>query len=289
MTASIFPLPFADGVHSMRFYRAGATSGAFSGNEWQFLIPGNTREQIGSTQTGSTPVTVTGTLSRRSITPGSVAVHWTKVSSVTNEDPTVAPAENGVVLSFTVTTAHSPISNDNFVINWTEGATGKTATINQYGAISGTNAANISSAALNRTTGVLTIVFGATHAPAANTIRVSYSYAGTDATVTDSNGTFTATGVTGTVNYSSGDISLTFTGAAVVPYNGSTVTVDYDGLQGWSKGIRITSEAGGYVEISFDGTNVHGRVDDGAVVEYFDRYEGGISLRGSGDFIVEAW
>ena len=287
--ASIFPLPSPNGIYSLRTYQAGTCTGAFSGNQFQFFIPGNTGEQLGATQSGTSPTTVTGTLSRVPVQPGTVVIHWTKSTAVTGEDPTVAPAENGVILIFTVTTLHSPITNDAFVIAWTEAAAAKTASIDRYGNITGTNASNISTATLNRTTGVLNITFAGGHPPDANSIRVSYSYASPAATVTDSGGKFSASGVVGTINYSTGDISVTFTGSTVVPYNGGLITVDYSGIQGWSKGIRITSAAGGYVEISFDGTNVHGRVDNGAAVEYLDRYEAGIAVRGSGAFIVEAW
>jgi hypothetical protein len=216
-------------------------------------------------------------------------VHWTKSVQVVGEDPTVSPAENGVVLIFSVTLAHAPITNDDVVVTWLESGIAKTATVSYTNVVKGANAANVSTVLLDRSTGDLDIIFAAGHAPDANSIRASYSYIGSAASVSDSAGRFSASGVVGTINYHTGDLSLTFTGAAVVPYNGSTVTVDYSGEQGWSRGIRITSSVGGYVEFSFDGTNVHGRIDNGSVFEYLDRYEAGIALRGSGTFVLEAW
>lgn len=59
--------------------------------------------------------------------------------------------------------------------------------------------------------------------------------------------------------------------------------------QAWSQGIRIRATVAD-LEISFDGTNVHGRVASGATAEYYDRHEGGIYVRGTGSvFFLEAW
>lgn len=58
--------------------------------------------------------------------------------------------------------------------------------------------------------------------------------------------------------------------------------------QAWSKGIRIQA-SGGNISFSFDGTNDHGYVADGDVATYSDRYEGGIAIKGTGTFTLEAW
>jgi len=59
--------------------------------------------------------------------------------------------------------------------------------------------------------------------------------------------------------------------------------------QGWSGSIRVRA-LGAAVEISFDGTNVHGYIPSGEEGTYWDRYEGGIAVRGAGaTFHVEAW
>jgi hypothetical protein len=62
--------------------------------------------------------------------------------------------------------------------------------------------------------------------------------------------------------------------------------------QAWSYGIKVKVSAvgGDYVEYSFDGTNVHGKILAGEAVEpFFARHEGGISLRGVGTYWLEAW
>jgi len=58
--------------------------------------------------------------------------------------------------------------------------------------------------------------------------------------------------------------------------------------QGWSYTIQITATTAN-IEFSFDGTNVHGIVLAGKTNQYQKRHEGGIAVRGSGTFYVEAW
>jgi len=63
----------------------------------------------------------------------------------------------------------------------------------------------------------------------------------------------------------------------------------------WCRQIRIVNLGGGDLEISFNGTTVHGYIPVGSLpVYYHDRTgEGGISVRGFGgaavSFIIEAW
>ena len=57
----------------------------------------------------------------------------------------------------------------------------------------------------------------------------------------------------------------------------------------WSGGIRVTA-SGADIEISFDGTNVHGLIKSGTSAVYYKRYEAGIAFRGAGGTAyVEAW
>jgi hypothetical protein len=58
--------------------------------------------------------------------------------------------------------------------------------------------------------------------------------------------------------------------------------------QGWSYTICVRA-VGGDLEISFDGTNVHGFILSGTQTQYQKRHEGGISVRGAGTFHIEAW
>lgn len=58
--------------------------------------------------------------------------------------------------------------------------------------------------------------------------------------------------------------------------------------QGWCTQVQIRA-VGGDLTISFDGVNDHGFVLSGTQTVYFDRYEGGISVKGTGTFHIEAW
>lgn len=66
-------------------------------------------------------------------------------------------------------------------------------------------------------------------------------------------------------------------------------TTDTPAKAGYSNTIIIKS-TGAALEFSFDGTNVHGKVDAGETLVMRQRYEGGISVRGAGaTFRITAW
>lgn len=58
--------------------------------------------------------------------------------------------------------------------------------------------------------------------------------------------------------------------------------------QAWSNSIRVTAGASD-LNISFDGTTDHGFIPAGESQVYWDRYEGGIAVKGAGTFHIEAW
>jgi len=58
--------------------------------------------------------------------------------------------------------------------------------------------------------------------------------------------------------------------------------------QGWSNSIRVRA-VGGDLNISFDGTTDHGFIPSGEAQTYWDRFEGGIAVKGAGTFHIEAW
>jgi len=58
--------------------------------------------------------------------------------------------------------------------------------------------------------------------------------------------------------------------------------------QAWSSSIRIRATSGN-ITFSFDGVTDHGFVPLSDMHVYWDRYEGGIAIKGSGTFHVEAW
>jgi len=91
---------------------------------------------------------------------------------------TISPAEDGVALGpFTVQLAQIPLDSSDLTITWDNGSA-RTATLSGATTLtaSGTDAAGVASASIDRTTGVLTITFAATYAPNANTLTVSYAY-----------------------------------------------------------------------------------------------------------------
>lgn len=53
--------------------------------------------------------------------------------------------------------------------------------------------------------------------------------------------------------------------------------------------IRVYNDGSSELRISFDGTNDHGAVKAGEMGYYRNRYEGGIAVKGSGAFRIEAW
>lgn len=84
------------------------------------------------------------------------------------------------------------------------------------------------------------------------------------------------------------------------PSGGGVASPNVDGSAGpppmaWCAGIQIQIEAGAYLEYTFDGVTVHGRITGGVTEfvrnEYRDRYEAGIAVRGTNlaAFILEAW
>lgn len=58
--------------------------------------------------------------------------------------------------------------------------------------------------------------------------------------------------------------------------------------QSWSNSIRVRATTVD-LNISFDGITDHGFIPVGAEQTYWDRYEGGISVKGGGTFHIEAW
>lgn len=93
--------------------------------------------------------------------------------------------------------------------------------------------------------------------------------------------------------FPSGVYSLRFyqTGTATASFSDNVwqfLLPDGSGNQAWSKGIRVKAKSG-TIYFSFDGTTIHGQVLSGESIDYWDRYEAGIAIKGTGDFIVEAW
>ena len=58
--------------------------------------------------------------------------------------------------------------------------------------------------------------------------------------------------------------------------------------QAWSNSIRVRATSAD-LNISFDGVVDHGYIPAGEAQVYWDRYEGGIAVKGAGTFHIEAW
>ena len=96
--------------------------------------------------------------------------------AVSAENPTMSPAEDGVAVGpFTATLANTPITSAAITLHWLESTVAKTATITGTSTLGGANAANLSAASINRTTGALSITFAGGHPPDANSITVDYA------------------------------------------------------------------------------------------------------------------
>lgn len=121
-----------------------------------------------------------GTLYLRSIsTTGFTAaldVTTADAGTVSGENPTMAPAENGVLLgAFTTTLAAPPLTTAAITLHWLESTVAKSATITGTTTLGGSNAANLSAGSINRTTGALSVTFAGGHPPDTNSITVDYA------------------------------------------------------------------------------------------------------------------
>lgn len=83
------------------------------------------------------------------------------------------------------------------------------------------------------------------------------------------------------------------------PFGGGVSTPDDPKPQIWSDNVRVVNlDPTNFLEFSFDGVNVHGKIGPESGLSYRNRSEGGIALRGKSPanvivdnvpFIVEAW
>lgn len=111
-------------------------------------------------------------------------------------------------------------------------ADAKTAFIDDIDDVLGTDAGNIALAVLTRSTGVLEITFTG-DGPDTDSIRFSYTPEDTTVeTITDDgagefSATIAGTVITGAVDYVTGDISVIWTGAGVIPAFGAAITMNY--------------------------------------------------------------
>lgn len=180
------------------------------------------------------------------VTPGSTVDVWALLGGTAGN--ALATTTTGGTTSFGAAVMSGGTDNDV-----------KTATITGVSTVGGADAARISSASLDRDTGVLTMTFaartiGTDNGPDALSMTADYEAGGALQTVTDNGlGVFTATtaggtGVAGTVDYATGAISVTFTGGTDLPFLGNDVIVDYsycmwemdaDNVGSWSDSLTL--------------------------------------------------
>jgi hypothetical protein len=87
----------------------------------------------------------------------------------------------------------------------------------------------------------------------------------------------------------SGMFTVTWATGHAPDANSVTVTYTLRQSQAWSKGMSI-SAVGANLFVSFDGVNDHACVLSGTTVEFLDRYEAGIAVRGSGaTYYLSIW
>ena len=219
-------------------------------------------ESIG-TGTGASPQgPVASTLTTLPVEPGSCTVSWSDVAAITGEDPTMVPVEDGAILVFTAGPTAVPVSDDLFTVHWTDGVGAKTFTIDSTGALGGADVADVVSATLNRATGAFTVTFGGGFAPLA-VPGITFDYTPLDTSVEsvtdDGAGAFSATvlgtGITGTIDYVTGAISLTWDAAgAGHPALGRDILASYGQTL---YGMVATSEGlwGNYLKFRLQGND----------------------------------
>ena len=198
MTATIFPLPFPDGTFSLRFYQAGIPTATYTDSQWKFILPmtptSTTQDQQAwcrslriAAITTDLVFSFDGVNDHGLVKAGDtyeyldryepgICVLTRDVVAVTAENPTMSPPEDGLVLGpFTVTLASPPIAPAAMTIHWKESTVVKSATLTGTSTLGGVNAANLTAASINRTTGALSVTFLTAHAPDANSITIDYS------------------------------------------------------------------------------------------------------------------
>ncbi len=182
---------------------------------------------------------------------GTMAWSVLRNSSITvTDDPdtsygsTISPDDDGAQVGpFTIQLSTYPLDSSVITLTWTKAAASRTATVSGTSTVGGTNAANISAASINRTTGVLTLTYVGGQAPDANSVRVNYG------TLADMNivGVGTDTTVLGTQFYGHTGIRYrlrkTFATEIIIATVGNWKLIDTDGVSSWIEKMTLVSSA----------------------------------------------
>ena len=221
---------------------------------------------------------------------GDAVVKWQAIKTTpyqVTDDPgttattSISPAENGSNLGpFSIQLAYYPLEGTQGVtLNWKRGTVAKTATLSGTtgSTISGADAGELSSASLNRTSGMLTLTFAATFPPDADSIRVTY-VPNADASISGVGGDVMDLGVE-FVGYTGRRYkwSRAFLGPLPIGNVGHWKLIDAAGKQAWIEKVTligITPITGGefysyYIEFIMDQPPATGPVNIFYVCELY--------------------
>jgi phage tail sheath protein FI len=250
-TTYTFKSPFVDAANNV--FIGGSDTAAL--NNLVSAITGG----AGAGTTYGTGTVANASASAMVTSPGLTVLVWAILGGTAGNS--VATTTTGGTMTFGAVTLLGGTDND-----------AKTATLTSPSTVGGTNASRISAASINLATGALSITFnartiGTDNGPDTNSITIDYDVGGALQTVTDNGaGAFSATTtgstiITGTVNYTTGAVSVTFTGGTDQPYAGNLVVADYKHCQwelaasnpgSWSS--RLTMRVAGNVNYFTYGT-----------------------------------
>jgi phage tail sheath protein FI len=179
----------------------------------------NQRTAISTAFTGDGSTTAdTFTVSQVPIVPGSISIPYKYGVNVAAES---LGTGNGATTSYSGTLAHAPLTDEALVFSWTS-TTPRTRTIAAN--TTGTGSGDGTSATINRTSGAYTLNTTGAIPDNSTAITVQYKYQSATQYVTDDGeGALTGNG-TGTVDYVTGDVSVTY---SQPPYSAGLVSIDY--------------------------------------------------------------
>jgi hypothetical protein len=195
----------------------------------------------GSDTTGSK------TLAGVPILPGSLEIVYQRALLVTDE---VLDSDAGGDAAFSGTLAHPGVTTGDVLIEWTSGGVAKSQTIAADGSVEGDGTPE--NTTLNRTTGEIYIDLTGDLPGASTAITATYRYYGPEITVTDDGEGALQSGATGSINYTTGALAVTFSNAPADDYVVSVVyrkklfllTMDHVGAYGNDCRIKLSGLEG---------------------------------------------
>ena len=218
--------------------------GAGAENAIAYITEPVANENSGFTGNGVLLV-ATVTANETPVQPGSLSIPYKYGINVAAE---VLATGDGATNSFSGTLANFPLTDQAVVFTWTSAAVTRTRTI--AASTTGPGAGDGTSSTVNRTNGNWTLNTTALPPDAATSVTVQYLYQSATQTITDDGaGLLTGAG-SGTIDYSTGDISITFANA---PYFSAVVPLNYNQVL-WEVHMQWPGDTGNNYRISLEGT-----------------------------------